>query len=252
MADELLFDPHRVYPLKEFWATLGVSPRTGEREMARGNSAGSNPAECAACRRSRRRCTYLRPGPPARSVRPRSWSELQLAAGRRGRRGRGREGAAMSTNLARRTPDDICKEINACSIKLVEAEKKVEDWKDTRRCLILELKDSYPDVWLKEVKEKCNIGRAMAYRILQLPAAGKRKVEWKQGSQFSGSTSGIFFGGKGRAAGRAAARHCHSPVSQGPGNPGRVGRRRDVVGRVLHWSNTRSIPSSLGPRSSAC
>jgi hypothetical protein len=38
MADDLLFDPHRVYPLKEFWATLGVSPRTGEREMARGNS----------------------------------------------------------------------------------------------------------------------------------------------------------------------------------------------------------------------
>jgi hypothetical protein len=36
--DELLFDPHRVYPLKEFWATLGVSPRTGEREMARGNA----------------------------------------------------------------------------------------------------------------------------------------------------------------------------------------------------------------------
>ena len=36
--DELLFDPHRVYTLKEFWATLSVSPQTGEREMARGNS----------------------------------------------------------------------------------------------------------------------------------------------------------------------------------------------------------------------
>jgi hypothetical protein len=36
--DELLFNPHRVYPLKEFWVTLGVSPRTGEREMARGNA----------------------------------------------------------------------------------------------------------------------------------------------------------------------------------------------------------------------
>ena len=36
--DELLFDPHRVYPIKEFWATLGVSLRTGEREIARGNS----------------------------------------------------------------------------------------------------------------------------------------------------------------------------------------------------------------------
>jgi hypothetical protein len=81
----------------------------------------------------------------------------------------------MSTDLARRTPDDICKEINACAIKLVQAEKKVEDWKDTRRCLIQELKDNYPDVWLKEVKEKCNIGRAMAYRILQLPSPGKEK-----------------------------------------------------------------------------
>jgi hypothetical protein len=38
MDNDLLFDPHRVYPIKEFWATLGVSPRTGEREMARGNS----------------------------------------------------------------------------------------------------------------------------------------------------------------------------------------------------------------------
>jgi hypothetical protein len=38
MDNDLLFDPHRLYPLKEFWATLGVSPRTGEREMARGNS----------------------------------------------------------------------------------------------------------------------------------------------------------------------------------------------------------------------
>ena len=38
MADDLLFDPHKVYPLKEFWATLGVSPRTGEREMARGKT----------------------------------------------------------------------------------------------------------------------------------------------------------------------------------------------------------------------
>jgi hypothetical protein len=37
MDDDLLFDPRRVYPLKEFWATLGVSARTGEREMARGN-----------------------------------------------------------------------------------------------------------------------------------------------------------------------------------------------------------------------
>ena len=34
----------------------------------------------------------------------------------------------MSTDLARRTPDDICREINACSTKLVQAEKKVEDW----------------------------------------------------------------------------------------------------------------------------
>ena len=38
MDNDLLFDPHRVYPIKEFWATLGVSPRTGEREMARGNT----------------------------------------------------------------------------------------------------------------------------------------------------------------------------------------------------------------------
>ena len=38
MSDDLLFDPHRVYKLKEFWATLGVSPRTGEREMAAGNA----------------------------------------------------------------------------------------------------------------------------------------------------------------------------------------------------------------------
>ena len=34
----------------------------------------------------------------------------------------------MSTDLARRTPDDICREINACSTKLAQAEKKAEDW----------------------------------------------------------------------------------------------------------------------------
>ena len=38
MDNDLLFDPHKVYPIREFWATLGVSPRTGEREMARGNT----------------------------------------------------------------------------------------------------------------------------------------------------------------------------------------------------------------------
>ena len=75
----------------------------------------------------------------------------------------------MSTDLARRTSDDICREINACSAKLAQAEKKVEDWKDTRWQFLQELKDRFPDIWLKEAKEKCNIGRAMAYRILQLP-----------------------------------------------------------------------------------
>jgi hypothetical protein len=79
----------------------------------------------------------------------------------------------MSTDLARRTSDDICREINACSAKLAQAEKKVEDWKDTRRQFLQELKDRFPEIWLKEVKEKCNIGRAMAYRILQLPPSGK-------------------------------------------------------------------------------
>ena len=74
----------------------------------------------------------------------------------------------MSTDLARRTSDDICREINACSAKLAQAEKKVDDWKDTRRQFLQELKDRFPDIWLKEAKEKCNIGRAMAYRILQL------------------------------------------------------------------------------------
>jgi hypothetical protein len=33
-----LFDPHKVYTIREFWDKLGVAPRTGEREMARGNS----------------------------------------------------------------------------------------------------------------------------------------------------------------------------------------------------------------------
>ena len=89
----------------------------------------------------------------------------------------------MSTDLARRTPDDICTEINACSTKLAQAEKKVEDWNDTRRCLLRELKDKYPDLWLKEVKEKCNIGRAMAYRILQLPSPGKEKSRENNGSR---------------------------------------------------------------------
>ena len=79
----------------------------------------------------------------------------------------------MSNDLAPRTPDDICTEINACSTKLAQAEKKAQDWRDTRRQFLQELKDKFPDIWLKEVKEKCNIGRAMAYRILQLPPPEK-------------------------------------------------------------------------------
>ena len=50
----------------------------------------------------------------------------------------------MSTDLARRTSDDICREINACSAKLAQAEKKVDDWKDTRRQFLQELKDRFP------------------------------------------------------------------------------------------------------------
>jgi hypothetical protein len=98
----------------------------------------------------------------------------------------------MSTDLARRTPDDVCKEINACAIKLVQAEKKVEDWNDTRRCLIRELKDNYPDLWLKEVKEKCNIGRAMAYRILQLPSPGKEKSRENKDSESTSRQAEYF------------------------------------------------------------
>jgi hypothetical protein len=71
--------------------------------------------------------------------------------------------------MSPRTSDDICKDINACSVKLKAAEKKAQDWRDTRRQFIQELKDTHPDIWLKEVKGKCQIGRAMAYRILQLP-----------------------------------------------------------------------------------
>ena len=74
----------------------------------------------------------------------------------------------MSNDFAPRTPDDICGEINACSTRLAQAEKKAQDWRDTRRQFLQELKDKFPDIWLKEVKEKCNIGRAMAYRILRL------------------------------------------------------------------------------------
>src|SRR5262245_8377429 len=71
--------------------------------------------------------------------------------------------------MSNRTSGDICKDINACSVKLKAAEKKCQDWKDTRRHYIQELKDKYPDIWVTEVREKCQIGRAMAYRILQLP-----------------------------------------------------------------------------------
>jgi hypothetical protein len=71
--------------------------------------------------------------------------------------------------MSTRTSNDICKDINACSTKLAAAEKRALDLKDTRRQFIQELKDGYSDIWLKEVKEKCQIGRAMAYRILQLP-----------------------------------------------------------------------------------
>jgi hypothetical protein len=81
----------------------------------------------------------------------------------------------MNTDLANRASDDICREINACTTKLAQVEKKAQDWRDTRRQYLQELKDKFPDIWLKEVKEKCHIGRAMAYRILRLPPPGAEK-----------------------------------------------------------------------------
>ena len=81
----------------------------------------------------------------------------------------------MSTDLANRTSDDICREINACSTKLAQAEKKARTGAIPGGSTCQELKDRFPDIWLKEVKEKCHIGRAMAYRILQLPPPGKEK-----------------------------------------------------------------------------
>jgi hypothetical protein len=36
--DDLLFDPRKVYTLREFWSTLGLSAKTAERERQRGNT----------------------------------------------------------------------------------------------------------------------------------------------------------------------------------------------------------------------
>ena len=49
----------------------------------------------------------------------------------------------MSNDLAPRTPDDICREMNACSTRLAQAEKKAQDWRDTRLAVLQELKDKF-------------------------------------------------------------------------------------------------------------
>jgi hypothetical protein len=80
-------------------------------------------------------------------------------------------------NVAR-TSDQICEEINAVTKKAEHHQKKTNDFWDTRKALVVELKRDFPDIWLDELKERCQIGRSQAFKIAAI--ADGRTTEVKE------------------------------------------------------------------------
>jgi hypothetical protein len=67
--------------------------------------------------------------------------------------------------MSKRTTETICTEINAVQSKMESAEKRAADLRDTRKSLVLELRETHPDRWLDELKTRCQIGRSQAFKI---------------------------------------------------------------------------------------
>jgi hypothetical protein len=84
----------------------------------------------------------------------------------------------MSDQMPLRTTETICAEINAVQSKMESAEKRVADLRDTRKALVLELRETHPDSWLAELKERCHIDRSQAFKIAAI--ADGRTTEEKE------------------------------------------------------------------------
>jgi hypothetical protein len=54
--------------------------------------------------------------------------------------------------VTERTTETICAEINAVQSKMNAVEKRATDLRDTRKALVLELRENHPDSWLSELK----------------------------------------------------------------------------------------------------
>jgi hypothetical protein len=78
--------------------------------------------------------------------------------------------------MTKRRSDQICSEINVVTDKAKQYKQKCHDFWDTRKALVTELKGSYPDIWLAELKERCKIGRRQAFKIAAI-ADGRTTLE---------------------------------------------------------------------------
>jgi hypothetical protein len=103
--------------------------------------------------------------------------------------------------VTERTTETICAEINAVQSKMESAEKRAADLCDTRKALVLELRETHPDSWLAELKERCQIGRSQAFKIAAI--ADGRTTEEKEREKNAAAV-------RRHRAGRAA-----SPLHQG-------------------------------------
>jgi hypothetical protein len=77
-----------------------------------------------------------------------------------------------------RPTETICDEINACTKKMHAVERRAEDLRDTRKALVHELREAYPDSWVSELKARCQIGRSQAFKIAAI--ADGRTTEEKE------------------------------------------------------------------------
>ena len=89
--------------------------------------------------------------------------------------------SAPQTSLVR-PAEQICSEINAVTKKAVFHKNKSDDFWETRKALVRELKTEYPEAWLRELKEWCQIGRTQAFKLAAI-ADGRTNIEKEREKQ---------------------------------------------------------------------
>jgi hypothetical protein len=89
--------------------------------------------------------------------------------------------SAPQTSLVR-PAEQICSEINAVTKKAEFHKNKSEDFWETRKALVRELKKEYPEAWLGELKDRCQIGRSQAFKLAAI-ADGRTDIEKEREKQ---------------------------------------------------------------------